>query len=235
MTKSKLYIIPVTISDNTLTKVIPDYNKSVVSEIRIFVVEKLKTARQFLRKQNPDFPIDDCVFFELDKHNEYNFEKDLVEFFKKGEVIGLMSESGYPGVADPGTNVVKLAHKFDATIIPLIGPNSILIALACSGLNGQGFTFHGYLPKKSDDLTKKLKEMQQHIDKTQFAQVFIETPFRNKNFFDELLKNVNDEKKLMVGYDLTGESEFIKTKNISDWKKSPFQFDKLPCVFILGV
>lgn len=234
MTKGKLYIIPVPISEDTLQRVIPDFNKSVVNNLRIFVVEKLKTARQFLRKMDSEFPIDDSVFFEQDKHAEYNFHPDVIKFLNEGKDVGLMSESGYAGVADPGTKIVSLAHENKCQVIPLIGPSSILLALAASGMNGQGFTFHGYLPKAGNERVQKIKDLTTQIQRTNFAQLFIETPYRNDVMFDDLLKSVSGEFKLTVAYDITGANENIITKKIADWKKTPFKFDKLPCVFVLG-
>lgn len=234
MNKGKLYIIPVPISDETLQKVIPDFNSSVIKNLRIFVVEKLKTARQFLRKTDPAFPIDDSVFFEQDKHAEYNFHPDVIRFLNEGKNVGLMSESGYAGIADPGTKIVALAHENNCHVIPLIGPSSILLALAASGMNGQGFTFNGYLPKSGNERIQKIKDLVTQIQRTNFAQLFIETPYRNDVMFDDLLKSVPSEIKLTVAYDITGVNEKIITKKVSDWKKSPFKFDKLPCVFVLG-
>ena len=234
MTKGKLYIIPVPISEDTFHKVLPSYNAEVIKPIRIFVVEKIKTARQFLRKTDPAFPIDDSTFFELDKHDDYNFDKSVLQFLNEGKGVGLMSESGYAGVADPGLKIISLAHKNNIQVIPLIGPSSIITAIAASGMNGQGFTFHGYLPKSGQERIQKIKELVTSIQKTGYAQLFIETPYRNQALFEDLLKFVSDEIKLCIAYDITGTQESIKTKSICEWKKNPFVFDKMPCVFVLG-
>jgi 16S rRNA (cytidine1402-2'-O)-methyltransferase len=234
LTKGKLYIIPVPISEDTFHKVLPSYNADVIKPIRVFVVEKLKTARQFLRKTDSAFPIDDSTFFELDKHDDYNFDKSVLQLLNEGKDVGLMSESGYAGVADPGSKIVALAHKNNVQVIPLIGPSSIITAIAASGMNGQGFTFHGYLPKSGQERIQKIKELVSSIQKTRFAQIFIETPYRNQTMIDDLMKSVPDEIKLTVAYDITGANESIKTKSIIEWKKNPFVFDKLPCVFVLG-
>lgn len=186
MTKGKLYIIPVQISENTFQKVIPDFNSSIVKGLRVFVVEKLKTARQFLRRMDSDFPIDDCIFFEQDKHADYAFHPDVMKILNEGKDVGLMSESGYAGVADPGTKIVALAHENNCKVIPLVGPSSILLALAASGMNGQGFTFHGYLPKSGNERVQKIKEIVTQIQRSGYAQLFIETPYRNDVMFDDL-------------------------------------------------
>lgn len=234
MPKGKLYIIPIPISEDTLTKVLPDYNATIVKELRFFVVEKIKTARQFLREMDRTFPIDDSVFHEQDKHQDYAFHKDVLNYLNEGKNVGLLSESGYPGIADPGTKIVSLAHENNCQVIPLVGPSSIFLALASSGMNGQGFTFHGYLPKDGNERYQKIKDICNQILKTEFAQLFIETPYRNEMMLSDLIKNCPQEIKLTIAYDVTGVAERIITKRISDWKKSPFKFDKMPCVFVLG-
>lgn len=234
MLKGKLYIVPIPISEDTLDHVLPAYNAVIVKELRFFVVEKIKTARQFLRKMDSVFPIDDSTFFELDKHDNYAFESEALQHLKNGKDIGLMSESGYPGVADPGSQFIALAHQHQIEIIPLIGPSSLLLALAASGMNGQGFTFNGYLPKTDPDRSQKLKELSHEILKTGFAQLFIETPYRNQQMLDDIIKVCAPQLKLTIAYDITGAKQKIKTKSIGDWKKTPFKFDKTPCVFVLG-
>lgn len=234
MANGRLYIIPIPISEDTLTQVLPDYNHSIVKDLRCFIVEKLKTARQFLRKMDRSFPIDDSVFFELNKHQDYSFQQEALTKLKNGEDVGLMSEAGYPGVADPGSGVVALAHKHNIEIVPLIGPSSILLALAASGMNGQGFTFNGYLPKKDPERSGKIKQLNQQVVKTGYAQIFIETPYRNEIMLKDLIQHCHHDLLLTIAYDITGAKQNIKTKRIGDWKKSPFKFDKTPCVFVLG-
>lgn len=232
--KGKLYIIPIPISENTLEKVLPDFNREITKDLRCFVVEKIKTARQFLRKMDSNFPIDDSVFYEQDKHEGYSFHADVIKKLNDGENVGLLSESGYPGIADPGAKIVALAHENKCQVIPLIGPSSILLALAASGMNGQGFTFHGYLPKSANEKIEKIKELNQQILKNGFSQIFIETPYRNETMFADLVKYSNDINQLTIAYDISGANEKIKTKTIAEWRKNNFAFDKLPCVFVLG-
>ena len=222
------------ISENTLDKVTPDFNRSVIKELRIFVVEKLKTARQFLRKIDATFPIDDTIFFEQDKHNDYNFHPDVIKLLHGGKDIGLLSESGYPGVADPGSKIVALAHDNGCSVIPLVGASSLLMAIAASGLNGQGFTFHGYLPVDASERSKKIKGISADISKTGYAHLFIETPYRNKQLFDDLLIHADGSVRLTIACDVTGEHEQVITKTISAWRLKPFVFEKLPVVFIIG-
>lgn len=230
----RLYIVPIPISEGTFENVLPDYNHKIVRNLRHFVVEKVKTSRQFLRKMDREFPIDDSIFYELNKHNDYSFQSEALEQLKKGNDVGLMSEAGYPGVADPGSEFVALAHRNNIEVIPLIGPSSLLLAIAASGMNGQGFTFNGYLPKKDPERSSKIKQLNQQVIKTGYAQLFIETPYRNEVMMKDLINLCNHEILLTIAYDVTGEKQKIKTKSIGDWKRSPFKFDKTPCVFVLG-
>jgi 16S rRNA (cytidine1402-2'-O)-methyltransferase len=234
MAKGKLYIIPIPISEDSFERVLPTFNQTVVNELRHFLVEKIKTSRQFLRKMNPTFPIDESQFYELNKHDDYSFQDEVLAHLQKGIDVGIMSESGYPGVADPGTTFIALAHTHQIEIVPLIGPSSLLLALACSGMNGQGFTFNGYLPKSESERSQKIKELNAIIQKTGYAQLFIETPFRNEAIFQDVLQHSSAGMFLTIAYDITGSKQFIRTKTIADWKKQPFKFDKTPCVFVLG-
>ncbi len=234
MAKGKLYIIPIPISEENFDRVLPSFNQTIVNELRHFLVEKIKTSRQFLRKMNPTFPIDDSQFYELNKHDDYSFQDEVIQHLQKGIDVGIMSESGYPGVADPGTTFIALAHTHQIEIVPLIGPSSLLLALACSGMNGQGFTFNGYLPKSDAERSQKIKELNSIIQKTGYAQLFIETPFRNEAIFQDLMAHSNPTLLLTIAYDITGAKQFIRTKSIGEWKKHPFKFDKTPCVFVLG-
>ena len=234
MAKGKLYIVPIGISEASLNNVLPDYNTTIVKELRCFVVEKLKTSRQFLRKMDREFPIDDTLFFEQNKHDDYSFEASVIDQLKNGVDVGLMSESGYAGIADPGAKIVANAHKIGVDVIPLIGPSSIFLALAASGMNANGFTFHGYLPKKDPERGHQIKSVSNQVSKLGYAQIFIETPYRNELIFKDFLRLGNGEHKLCIAYDITGPKEKIQTKRISDWKSKPFKFDKTPCVFVIG-
>jgi len=229
-----LYIIPIPISDTSPKKVLSEHTISIALQLRIFVVEKIKTSRQFLRKIDKTFPIDQSEFYELNKHNQYAFEEEVIEKLMQGQDVGLMSEAGYPGIADPGSGVVKKAHQKNINVVSLIGPSSIFLALATSGLNGQGFTFNGYLPKNENERIKKIKQLNQTIKQTGFAQIFIETPYRNQAMFNDLIKHSFNDVLLTVAEDITGDNEWIKTKSINEWKKQKKQLPKIPCVFILG-
>ena len=234
MSKGKLYIIPITIAETELEKVLPDYNHQIVKKLRFFAVEKIKTARQFLRRMDREFPIDDSEFYEQNKHDDYSFHQDVIKQLEKGNDVGLMSESGYPAVADPGYLIVAKAQELSVRVIPLVGPSSILMSLAASGLNGQGFTFNGYLTVKEPERSKQLNFISGLVQKTGFSQIFIETPYRNQNIFQDFLKHCPGDLKLCIAYDVTGMDEMIQTKKINEWKNSLIKFEKVPCVFILG-
>jgi len=234
MEKGKLYIIPIPISEDSLDKVLPNYNYTVVRELSFFVVEKIKTARQFLRKMDSQFPIDDSEFYEMDKHDGYQFDARVFEQIEAGNDMGLISEAGYPAIADPGSKLVAACHSRSIQVIPLVGPSSIFLALAASGLNGQGFSFNGYIPQKDPDRTKALKHFGDQIQKSNQAQIFIETPYRNRHFFEDAIKHLDQKLKLCVAFDVCGSNEKIQTKTIAEWKSHPFQFAKTPSVFIVG-
>lgn len=234
MPKGKLYIIPIPISENTINQVLPEYNHTIVKDLRHFVVEKIKTARQFLRQMDREFPIDDSRFYELNKHDDYAFRQEALDALKNGNHIGILSEAGYPGVADPGSEFIALAHQHEVEVIPLIGPSSLLLAIAASGMNGQGFTFNGYLPKQDGDRIRELKSLSNTIIQTGFAQLFIETPYRNAAIFQDIVAHCHHDLSLTIAYDVTGEKQYIRTKKIKTWKSTGFNFDKTPCVFVLG-
>jgi 16S rRNA (cytidine1402-2'-O)-methyltransferase len=234
MQQSKLIIIPIPISEGDLSGVLPSANAAIIQPIRYFVVERIKTARQFLRKMDREFPIDDCTFFELDKHDHYTFDPNALNVLKSGQTIGLISEAGYPGIADPGARFVAAAHEAQAEVIPLIGPSSIFLALAASGMNGQGFVFHGYPPKKDPERAAFFKKIGSDAIKTGYAQILIETPYRNDAFMKDCFQHINGQLALTIAYNITGDTEQIVTKPLAVWKKKPFKFDKTPCVFVLG-
>jgi 16S rRNA (cytidine1402-2'-O)-methyltransferase len=234
MSKGKLYIIPIPIAKTELNRVLPDYNHEIVKKIRFFAVEKIKTARQFLRKMDSEFPIDDSEFYEQNKHDDYSYQRDVIKHLLDGNNVGLISESGYPAIADPGSLIVAEAQRNGIQVVPLVGPSSILMALAASGMNGQGFTFNGYMPVKEPARSRQIQFIVSLIQKSGFTQIFIETPYRNEAIFRDFLKHCSDDIKLCVAYDISGPTEKIITKPISQWKNQVFKFDKTPCVFILG-
>jgi 16S rRNA (cytidine1402-2'-O)-methyltransferase len=232
--KPSLVLIPTTLGDlNTFENVIPDYNIKLTHEIKIFIVEQIRTARRFLRKINHPVDIDDMVFYELNKHTDQNQTFGYLDAIKKGESIGLISEAGTPCVADPGSEIVKLAHEQNINIIPLVGPNSIILSLMASGFNGQNFAFHGYLAVDKNERSKQIQRMETEVYKNNQTQIFIETPYRNMQFFESLLKTCKSNTKLCLASNISLITQFIKTKSIQDWKKEKVDLNKKPTIFLL--
>lgn len=227
-----IYLIPVTLGGEDFQKVIPEKVLIITRSLRYFIVEDLRSARRFLRLIDREFPINDTVFFEL---NEHTGETDIAHYLEpvlKGYDIGIMSEAGLPGIADPGARIVSLAHQKKITVTPLSGPSSIILALIASGLNGQNFTFNGYLPVKPEQRSAKLKELEK-IANNGYAQIFMETPYRNQKMIESIIDACKGDTKLCIAADITLASESIKTMKISDWKQNiPQLTDKL-VIFVL--
>jgi 16S rRNA (cytidine1402-2'-O)-methyltransferase len=232
--KGTLYLIPVTLGDTPINKVIPEFNNSIINEIDIYIVENIKIARRFLKKAGITKAIDELTFFEINKHaQEFNFPS-YIKPLLEGKNIGVLSDAGCPGIADPGANIVALAQEKNIKVVPLVGPSSILLALMASGFNGQSFCFNGYLPKDQKDRIRKLKELEKRAKTFLQTQLFIETPYRNANVFEDLLKNCFPTTQLCVAVDITLPSEKIYTKTIADWKKTKIDLNKRPCLFLIG-
>ena len=231
---STLYLIPVTLGDSALSHVIPVKNHEFIRSINYFIVEDIRTARRFLKKTDKTIDIDSLTFFELNKHTDKNQLHTFLEPIGRGCPVGLMSEAGCPGIADPGAEVVRIAHSLDITVAPLVGPSSILLALIASGMNGQYFAFNGYLPIKKDEKTAAIKKLERLISTENQSQIFIETPYRNQQLFDDLLQYCQPSTLLCIACDLTLETEFIQTKSISNWRMHKPDINKRFVVFVLG-
>lgn len=229
--KGKLYLIPVELGDGILEDVIPLKNLAIIKSLTHFIAENAKEARAFLKKAN--YPvISNAQFSLINKHTE---RKELEAFLNpalEGFDIGLMSDAGCPGIADPGADIVSLAHQKEIKVIPLVGPSSIVLSIMASGFNGQNFAFNGYLPIDKIDKTKKLKELETISLKYKQAQYFIETPYRNEQLFSDIIKILNPNTKLLVATNLTLSNENIQVYSISTWKKKNIpDFFKKPTVF----
>lgn len=234
MKKGTLYLIPTTLGDNaSYKKVIPDYNHHIVYQLTHFIVEKTRTARRFLKEVGHPVPIDDMQFVELNKHTVAEEFADYLDVVEKGISIGLLSEAGTPAVADPGSVIVRMAHQKGIRVVPLSGPNSIILALMASGFSGQRFCFHGYLPKDGTQLSKKIKALETESQRD-VTQIFIETPFRNNKMLESLIKNCRSQTMLCVACNLTLPTEQIISQSIARWKKETADFNKKPAVFLLG-
>lgn len=228
----RIFLIPVTLGGSEVRQVIPENVIVLTSSLRFFVVENIRSARRYLRLIDKDFPIDDSLFFELNEHTSESEISSFLEPVMNGNDIGLMSEAGLPGIADPGTNLLNAAHSRNIKIVPQSGPSSIILALISSGLNGQNFTFNGYLPVKVPERDAKLREIESR-SKSGEAQIFMETPYRGQKMFEAILSVCNNNTKLCVAADITLATEFLKTKRISDWKKEiPVLNDRL-IIFII--
>jgi len=229
-----LYLLPNTLGNPDIEVCIPGHVRAIALRTRVFIVENLRNARRYLKSMDRNIVIDELTFHEL---NEHTPEADIAGFMKElqgGEDGAVLSEAGVPGVADPGAKVVTLAHSLGIRVIPLTGPSSILMALMASGLNGQQFRFHGYLPVKRPERIRKLKELEQGLRKGGETQLFIEAPYRNDGLLEDVLHHCSPEVKLCIAADITMESEFIRTQKISAWKGEKPALHKRPVIFLLG-
>jgi 16S rRNA (cytidine1402-2'-O)-methyltransferase len=228
----RIYLIPVTLGGDDFLKVIPEKVISLTRQLRFFIVEDIRSARRFLRLIDKEFPINDTVFFKLNEHTGETDIADYLEPLLKGSDIGIMSEAGLPGIADPGARIIALAHKKKITVTPLSGPSSIILALISSGLNGQNFTFNGYLPVKPAERSVRLRELEKNAG-SGYAQIFMETPYRNQKMLESIIGTCQNETKLCIAADITLPSESIITMKISEWKKNiPSLTDRL-VVFVM--
>ncbi len=230
----KIYLIPTALSSENI-ETIPSYIAPTIGHIRRFFVEEEKSARRFLKKIIPDFPIQECELFSL---NEHTRKEELNEYLAKwkGKDVGILSEAGCPCVADPGAEVVSWAHEHNIEVVPLVGPSSILLALMASGLNGQSFAFHGYLPKDKSERMKKLKLLEQHSQRDRQTQIFMETPYRNDALLQEVLAYGRPESRLCLAVNLTLPEQWIKTMTIEQWRNSKIpSLNKQLVLFLIHV
>ena len=229
-----VYLIPCTLGETPVAQVIPAYVKEIVNTIDEFVVEDIRSARRYLKLLDIQKDIGSLVFHELNEQTEINSNvSNYLASIEDGKNIGILSEAGYPCIADPGAAIVKLAHQKNIQVIPLVGPSSILLSLTASGFNGQNFCFHGYLPKEQPERIKKIKVLEQAVYKQNQTQLFIETPYRNNHTVEDLLQNCLPDTLLCIAANLTLPEEFVKTKKIRDWKNNVPDINKQPAIFLL--
>jgi len=234
MSKGKLYMIPTTLGECEPSKVLPLAVKETINSLDEFIVENSKTARAFLKLMEIPTPQKALKIHVLNKHTEPQEFSGFLNACRKGKNIGLISEAGCPGVADPGAEITNIAHTEDIQVIPLVGPSSILLSLMASGMCGQSFTFHGYLPIDKQDAKRRLKELEQVSKRNHQTQLFIETPYRNNKLLDLLFQNLQKHTKLCIACDISLGSEYIKTKTIEAWIKSKKpDLHKRPCIFLI--
>jgi 16S rRNA (cytidine1402-2'-O)-methyltransferase len=233
MKKGTLYLIPSMLGESPADSVFPSVNREIISKIKYFIVEEIRTARRFLKKVCPEIDINNLTFMLYNEHSNSNEASILLEPLMNGEDSGIISEAGTPCIADPGSLVVRLAHEFGIRVVPLVGPSSILLALMASGFNGQQFVFHGYLPIDKHARARRLREIEQEILKKDQTQVFIETPYRNLQLFQAITETCQESTLLCLAISLTTPEERIITLPVKEWKKKKPDFNKKPTVFLL--
>ena len=232
---SALYLIPVTLGETSIEQVLPPYNHEVIMGIRHFVVENIRSARRFLRQTDKAFPIDDCTFFEMGKHADEKQFSQYLQPLRDGKPVGVISEAGCPAVADPGADIVRIAQREGLRVVPLVGPNSMIMAVMSSGLGGQSFAFNGYLPVDASDRAKRLKALESRAWTEGQTQLFIETPYRNEKMFQALLSTLRPQTRLCIAAGITTADEYIRTLPISEWKKTKLpDLSKIPAIFLIN-
>lgn len=236
MTKKlgKLWLIPTPLGDDA-THTIPPYVVEAIGLLQYFVVEKAKTTRHFIKKVLPELPLSSLQIEELHEQTPITEVSKLLLPLLEGHDLGLMSEAGCPAVADPGAILVALAHQKGIEVMPLVGPNSILLALMGSGMNGQNFAFVGYLSAKRNELEKDLKKLELQARKFRQTQIFIETPYRTQNFIETALQVLSPDIRFCIAADLTTPPQYLVTKTIADWRKQPPSLQKRTAIFLIGI
>lgn len=232
-TKGKLYLIPTTLGDNEPLEVLPISVRNTILELDNYIVENEKTARRFIKKICPEKNQQVLNFNLIDKHSDSVFYNSYLNCCEEGHSVGVLSEAGVPGIADPGAEIVKIAHQRNIQVVPLVGPSSILLAMMSSGFNGQNFAFNGYLPIDAIERKSKVKQLEKWSKDHQQSQIFIETPFRNNKLLEDLIQNLAPLTKLCIATDLTLSTEFIKTQTIKEWKNKKVDLHKRPTIFII--
>ena len=234
----KLFLIPVPLTEGSFDCFFPAINAEIINNTDCYIVEAVRTARRFLKYAGIKKPIDELTFFELNEHTQGVELNDYLQPCLEGKNVGLMSEAGVPCVADPGHKAVDKAHQLGVQVVPLIGPSSLILALMGSGMNGQNFTFHGYLPAEQYDRERKIAEIESHAVKTGQTQIFIETPYRNNRMTASLCKVCKPTTRLCIAANLTAENSFLKTQSVAKWRKyfsnEENQLGKIPCIYLIN-
>lgn len=231
-------MIPCPIADHSsVWEVLPESNRKIMDSLDYFIVENTRSARRFLSKAGVTRPIEELEFVELNEHT--TSQSDVERMLKpilEGRSAGVISEAGVPGIADPGADIVALAHRNGIRVVPLVGPSSIVMVMMASGQNGQSFAFVGYLPIKEGERAQRIKQLERRAQQENQAQIFIEAPYRNLKLMESLLKTLSPKMRLSVAADITSENEYIVTRTIEEWKRSPKpEIEKRPTIFVLGI
>lgn len=231
--KGKLYLIPTRLGDNAPLEVLPISVKRIIENVDYYIVENEKTARRFIKKISSS---KSQASLKINILNKFTEEGELPSYLNAcldGNNVGLLSEAGCPAIADPGAEIVKIAHQKDIRVIPLVGPSSILLALMSSGMNGQNFAFNGYLPIDKTERKKTLKQLERLSFEKQQTQLFIETPYRNNKMLEDICVSLNEHTRICIACDITLPTEYIKTKIVKDWKHTTVDLHKRPTIFII--
>lgn len=231
--KGKLYLIPTTLGDNEPLEVLPMSVKKIIEQLTYFIVENEKTARRFIKKITPTKTQASLEIKLIDKYVDAVEVNSYLDICLQGQSVGVLSEAGVPAIADPGADVVKLAHKKGVQVVPLVGPSSILMAMMASGMNGQSFTFNGYLPIDKSDRKREIKRLERLSREHDQSQIFIETPYRNHKMLDDLQAALSPQTQLCVAANITLPTEYIKTFSIAEWKNKKPEIHKIPAIFII--
>lgn len=231
--KGKLYLIPSPLGDNEPSEVIPGPVLDSLKEFRTFVVEEVRTARRYLSKAGLKGKIGELEFHELNEHTDEATIEGYLKLFDDGNNVALISEAGLPAVADPGAQLVALAHRNGIEVIPQVGPSSLMMALMASGLNGQSFAFCGYIPAKTDERRSRLRTLEKVSGQLRQTQILIETPYRNDSLFADILSTCSASTRVCVAVNITMPDAYIRTMKVSQWKKEGLVIGKRPCVFLI--
>lgn len=231
--KGKLYLIPSPLGENDPEEVIPVPVLKSLTGFRTFVVEEIRTARRYLSRAGLKGRIGELEFHELNEHTDQNTIEGYLKLFEDGNDVALISEAGLPAVADPGAQLVALAHRHGIEVIPTVGPSSLMLALMASGLNGQSFAFCGYIPAKTDERKARLKALEKVSGQLKQTQIIIETPYRNDSLFADMISICSPSTRICVAANITMPDAFIKTKTAGEWKKQGLVIGKRPCVFLI--
>lgn len=231
--KGKLFLIPAPLGDNEPSEVIPAPVLESLHGFRTFVVEESRTARRYLSKAGLKGHIGELEFHELNEHTDQATVESYLRLFDEGNDVALISEAGLPAVADPGAQLVALAHRHGIEVVPAVGPSSLMLALMASGLNGQSFAFCGYIPAKTEERRSRLRTLEKVSGQLKQTQILIETPYRNDSLFGDILSVCGSSTKVCVAANITMPDAFIRTKKVSEWKKEGLVIGKRPCVFLI--
>lgn len=235
MISPALYLIPVELGETPQDRVLPSYNREVILGIRHFIVEEVRSARRFLKRVDREIDIDQLTFYPMGKHANAALFAQYLKPLEEGLPMGVISEAGCPAVADPGADVVAIAQRKGMRVVPLVGPSSMILAVMASGLNGQSFAFHGYLPIDPAERAKRLKMLETRAVQEHQTQLFIETPYRNQKLFDTLCQTLRPQTRICVAAGITTDAEWIRTHSVAEWKHMQLpDLSKIPAIFLIG-